>query len=757
MKTNILEIIIVLVAVLVAFITFFYFKYKKQPLRKVSPLLQQKQLKVMSVVGIDFGNLNTIVAVARNRGIDVITNETSNRATPSLVSFSDKQRFLGEGAKTLETSNFKNTVGSLKRLSGRKFTDPEVKEYEEKYMNASLVKGENNQVAVSVSYKGDENTYTASQISAMFLGKVKQFTGQEIGIPVTDCVISCPTWFADAQRRALLDAAHVAGLNVLRLMNDTTASALGYGITKTDLPDLENGEKAKTVVFVDCGHTSTQVAVVSFSKGKLTVLGTACDRNLGGRDFDQAITDHYVKEFGAKYKMDVASNKKAVFRLRLGAEKVKKLLSAGASAPFNVECLMNDKDVSALVERVDFEEMTAFLIEKIQAPLDDALKNAGVSADDVDSVELIGGTTRIPKVKQAIAEFFGGSVDGPNKLQTTLNQDEAVARGCAFQCAILSPVFKVRDFSIQDINSHPIEITWDAAQLPDPKKGEKHVTQMDAFEARCAVPSGKKLTFSRLLRTKELGKAGVVNFKAHASYSESAVLPTGTSKDIGEFVIEGIKKYPSCDVKDGDKVLYSKATIQVNARLDGNGLITLDNAVQTEDEIVPLEEKKDDNGPDAAEVDQKAKTKKVTRKHPLTVTSVTAGASSDLLNTWLALEGEMAASDRLVIDTAEKRNELEEYVYETRSKLSEQWVDYMVETAREPFVAELNEMEDWLYGDGEDALKSVYSDKLEALKAIGEPVKVRYLQFEERPLAVKEFREYIRNANLDLEREVCNI
>jgi heat shock protein 4 len=397
--------------------------------------------------------------------------------------------------------------------------------------------------------------------------------------------------------------------------------------------------------------------------------------------------------------------------------------------------------------------MAAPVFEKLTSPLKDALAKAGLTVDQIDSVELIGGTTRIPKVKETLAEFFGGKIDGPNKLATTLNQDEAVARGCAFQCAMLSPVFRVREFNVQDINNHPIEITWDASQLPDAKKGEKHVTQMEAFGANSPLPSGKKLTFSRLLRSKEMGKAGVTTFKAKASYSADAVLPTGTIPEIGEFTIGGIKKYPSCDVKDGDKVLYSKATIQVAARLDGNGLVTLDSAYQIEDDIVPVEEQKDDNAPDAELVENKQKTKKVTRKHQLTVTATTAGASTTVLNAWLAAEGDMAANDRLVVDTAEKRNELEEYVYETRSKLSDQWSDFMVEAERETFVAKLNEMEDWLYGEGEDAQKSTYVEQLVTLRKVGDPVHTRYIQSEERPIAEREYRDYVNSALLDIKRE----
>ena len=698
--------------------------------------------KKMSVVGIDFGNLNTIVAVARNRGIDVITNETSNRATPSLVSFGEKQRFMGEGAKTLEISNFKNTVGSLKRMLGRKYNDPEILTNEQQYINAKLVPSTKDEaVSASVTFKGEEQVFTFTQLAAMFLSKVKDFTGKELGIPCGDCVISCPNWFTDCERRALLDAAHIAGLNPLRIMNDSTASALGYGITKTDLPDEAEGQKARLVCFVDVGHSSTQVTIGSFTKGKLVILGTSSDRNLGGRDFDQALTEHFIREFDKKYKLDIKSSPKAVFRLRAGAEKVKKLLSANLVAPFNVECLLDDKDVAAMVERADFEEMSQHLFTRFEAPVNAALTNAKVKIEDIDFVELIGGSTRIPKLKESLAKFFGGDINGQNKLSITMNQDEAVARGCAFQCAILSPAFKVRDFHVQDIHNHPIELKWDAKQLPDPKKGEKPVTEMVAFAVHHPTPSSKMLTFNRLLRAKEMGKAGTTEFTFHAQYGDDDSIPQGTAKHIGDFVIEGIKEYPSCQVMDGEKKLYSKAVIKVVAELTGDCLVAFRGAHQIEEVEVPDEE-------------DKKKTKTVLRKHPLTVTAKTSSCSQAELDAMLALEGEHEASDKLVIDTAEKRNALEEYVYETRSKLSDAWAEFEVENVCTAFSKELDEVEDWLYGDGEEETKSTYIAKLVELRKKGDPILARYTEFEVRPIAEKSFREYANSCLMDLQANV---
>ncbi|KAK5004861.1 adenyl-nucleotide exchange factor sse1, partial [Cryomyces antarcticus] len=261
----------------------------------------------MSVVGVDLGTLNTVIAVARNRGVDVITNEVSNRATPTLVGFGPKSRYLGEAAKTQEISNLKNTVGSLTRLAGRSLKDPDI-QIEQEYVSAPLV-DVNGQVGAEVTYLGKKEQFTATQLIGMFLNKTKQIAAAELKLPVNDMVLSVPAWYTDAQRRAILDAADIANVKVLRLINDTTATALGYGITKLDLPGAE--EKPRRVAFIDIGHSNYTCSIVEFKKGELAVESTAYDRHFGGRNFDKALVDHFAKEFKEKFKIDINENAKA--------------------------------------------------------------------------------------------------------------------------------------------------------------------------------------------------------------------------------------------------------------------------------------------------------------------------------------------------------------------------------------------------------------------------------------------------------------
>lgn len=409
-----------------------------------------------------------------------------------MVSFAPKRRFLGEAAKTLEISNFKNTIGVIKRLAGRLYSDPDIEKYEAPFLNCQLVEGEGGEVAARVMYLNEPREFTFTQLVAAFLTKVKEITANETGTSnVSDTVLSVPVWFADRQRRAILDACEISGLNCLRIMNDTTAIALGYGITRTDLPDPAAPDaKPRHVLFLDFGHASCQVAVVAFLKGQLKVKSVAFDANLGGRDFDQALTDHCIAEFEKKYKgLEIKENKRAVYRLRQGAEKTKKILSANPSAVLAVESLVEDRDVSMKVERAEFDEMTKSLIDRMMIPIEQAIADAGLTPAEIDKVELSGGSSRVLAVKTRIAEYFGEDVNldpTQSRIGFGLNADEAVARGNALMCAIISPVFKVRDFAVTDWNNYPVQIEWDPSLTTADEAGV-----MEAFGVANVIPSTK--------------------------------------------------------------------------------------------------------------------------------------------------------------------------------------------------------------------------------------------------------------------------
>ena len=616
----------------------------------------------------------------------------------SLVGFGPKNRYLGEPAKTQEISNLKNTVGSLKRLAGRSLSDPDV-EIEQQYVSAPLV-DISGQVGAEVTYLGKKERYTSTQLVSMFLSKVKQTAAAELKLPVNDMVLSVPAWFTDAQRRSLMDAAEIAGVKLLRLMNDTTAAALGYGITKLDLPSAE--EKPRRVAFIDIGHSNYTCSIVEFRKGELTVKATTCDRHFGGRDFDKALVDHFAAEFKEKYKIDIKTNGKAMVRVHTAAEKMKKILSANLQAPLNIESLMNDVDVSAMMKREELEALVEPLLKRATIPLEQALAEAKLSVEDIDIIELVGGCTRVPALKDRVQKFFGKG------LSFTLNQDEAIARGCAFSCAILSPVFRVRDFAIHDIVNYPIEFTWEKSpDIPDED------TSLTVFNKGNVMPSTKILTFYR----KE-------PFNLEAKYFKPDQLPGKLNPWIGRFSVKGVK----ADSKDDFMICKLKA------RLNLHGILNVESGYYVEDveveEPIPEDKEKKDGevslsaplrGPtvqfldedepkpkrpkialneltqdQAMDTDDKPKTRKVkkqVRKGELPISAGTSSLDQATKDNLAEQEASMIMEDKLVGDTEEKKNELETYIYEMREKIYDQYSEFASEEEKEKIQAKVNATE----------------------------------------------------------------
>ncbi|XP_016092759.1 heat shock 70 kDa protein 4-like [Sinocyclocheilus grahami] len=305
----------------------------------------------MSVVGFDVGFLSCYVAVARAGGIETVANEYSDRSTPACVSFGPRNRSIGAAAKSQVVTNCKNTVQGFKRFHGRAFSDPFVQNLKSSLVY-DLSQMPSGMTGIKVMYLEEEKVFSIEQITAMLLSKLKETAESALKKPVADCVISVPCFYTDAERRSVIDAAQIAGLNCLRLMNETTAVALAYGIYKQDLPAPE--EKPRTVVFVDIGHSGYQVSVCAFNKGKLKILATAFDPEMGGKDFDERLVRHFCEEFAVKYKLDVKSKPRALVRLYQECEKLKKLMSANSSdLPLNIECFMNDIDVSGKLNRIE--------------------------------------------------------------------------------------------------------------------------------------------------------------------------------------------------------------------------------------------------------------------------------------------------------------------------------------------------------------------------------------------------------------------
>ncbi|KAK9470244.1 heat shock protein 70 family [Dipodascopsis tothii] len=662
------------------------------------------------IVGVDIGNANTVIGVARNRGIDVIVNEVSNRSTPTLVAYGRQNRFIGEAAKTQEITNLKNTIGSIKRLLGRSFNDPEIA-HEQKFL-ASKVVDVDGQAGVEVNFLGETTKFTATQVVASFLGKIKTITANEIKLPVSDVVLAVPTWYTDVQRRAMIDAAQIAGLNPLRLVNETTAAAVGYGVLR-QFPD----GASKNVVFVDIGHSSLTVLIGSFKHGELKVLATAFDSHFGGREFDYALTEFFADQFKEKYKIDIRENGKAYNRVVTAVEKMKKILSANAQAPINIESVMNDVDVSSMLTRSELEELVKPLLDRLIVPLEAALKESKLSKSDIDSIEMVGGCTRVPAIKSTIQEFFG------KQLSFTLNQDEAIARGCAFVCATHSPTLRVRPYKYEDVNPFSVTFSWEPVA--------EDMSELEVFPRSNPVPSTKIITLFRS-----------TDFDLEARYTDPSALPGAINPWIGRWTVKGAKPTESGE----------EPAVKIRLRMDHSGLVTVDSAYTAEEVTVeePIEEPKE--GEDAKNVPTK-KVKKWVKKDTLSIVHASTSIEQSAKLALIERENQMVEDDKLVADTEDRRNAVEEYIYDMRGKIEDKYAAFSSDEEKTKFRAMLDDAENWLYEDGEDANKAQYIAKYEELDAVGGVIRGRYLKAEQDKREAEQKKRDEEAARLKAEKE----
>lgn len=700
----------------------------------------------MSVVGIDFGTQNCVIAVAQKGGIDVITNDVSRRQTPCMVAFTDRERCIGEAALTQYQRNIQNTIVNVKNLLGMTGTEADFQE-EIKDLPFKITED----IQIEVLHGGEPKKFTPVALAGMILQKLKEITDQAPqveGKAMKDVVISVPGFWTDHQRRAMIDACSVAGLNCLRLLNDNTATALGYGIYKSN--QFSETEPVR-VMFIDMGYSNTSVSIVEYTKGKLTVLSTAYDRTLGGRNFDEILVQHFAKEFKEKFKIDILSNKRARIRLTVACEKLKKILSSNPEGVISVDSIMNDIDVKGKFTRKEFEELCQPLLQRLEPVIQKALSDAKITSEQLHSVEITGSGTRALVVQNKLQTILN------RDLSKTLNCEESVARGCALMSAMLSPVFKVREFAVNDIQPYPIKVTWRDIGS-DPMDTEGDWTEIYSANSPISV---KAVTFQRN-----------EGFDLIAEYANPALLPPGTPTLLGKYTIKtlpemkekpvkiraimkvdlsGVFRVTSIQASESYEVEVEvekkEETKEASKKKGETSKEKKDEPNQTKEEETqpegsPIEEKPKENGEHATDspkengettTPQKEKVKKKkTRRVDMDYNSSTSSLPTTLVQKMIEVENELLANDRLIIETAEKKNALESYVYDTRDKLSTSLSKFATEETKEKFFKLLNDAEEWLYGEGSDVSKSTYIAKLEELKKVGDPIFQRKYESENR-------------------------
>jgi len=398
----------------------------------------KKEADLGTVIGIDLGTTYSCVGVFKNGRVEIIANDQGNRITPSYVAFTaDGERLIGDAAKNQLTTNPENTVFDAKRLIGREFTDKAVQS-DMKYFPFAVV-DKQDKPHVKVATSQGEKTFAAEEISAMVLSKMKETAEAYLGKEVTHAVVTVPAYFNDAQRQATKDAGVIAGLNVMRIINEPTAAAIAYGM------DKKEGEK--NVLVFDLGGGTFDVSLLTIDNGVFEVVATNGDTHLGGEDFDQRVMDHFIKLYKKKKGKDLRKDVRAVQKLRREVEKAKRALSAAHQVRVEVESLIDGEDFSETLTRAKFEELNMDLFRGTLKPVQKVLEDADLTKKDVDEIVLVGGSTRIPKVQSLVKEFFNGK-----EPSRGINPDEAVAYGAAVQGGVLSGAEESGDLVLLDVN-----------------------------------------------------------------------------------------------------------------------------------------------------------------------------------------------------------------------------------------------------------------------------------------------------------------
>jgi len=508
-----------------------------------------------TAVGIDLGTTYSCVGIYRDGEVQIIANDQGNRTTPSYVAWTDEERLLGDSAKNQVASNPTNTVFDAKRLIGRRFDDPVVQADIKLWPFTVVSDGSaDDKPIIEVYYQNVKKQFHAEEISSMILTKMKHTAEAFVGTRVKEAVITVPAYFNDSQRQATKDAGEIAGLSVLRIVNEPTAAAIAYGLDRKDKQRKPASGKAKVdetnILVFDMGGGTFDVSILNIQDTVFEVKATAGDPHLGGEDFDNRLVSHCITEFRRKYKSDPTRNQRAIRRLRTQCERAKRQLSSKTQVSIEVDSLHDGNDFSLRISRAKFEELCMDFFKNAMEPVTQCLTDSGLSKSMISEIVMVGGSTRIPKVQELISGFFNGK-----ELCRNINPDEAVAYGAAVQAAIVkggAGTEDVQNMLLLDVAPLSLGIEMTGGMM------EKLI------ERNSTIPTNKHKDFT----TAE-------DYQEHVDINvyEGERTMVSDNNFLGRFTMKGLPK-----------TLRGVPKIRVTFNIDSNGILTIE-AVDTKNNL----------------------------------------------------------------------------------------------------------------------------------------------------------------------------